>query len=115
MTFFLKLFSIFMIAHVVCDYPLQGDFLAKAKNRTLPSMGGCPAWLALISHAAMHAGAVWYISGFWFLGAAEFVAHSFIDDCKCTGKITFVQDQALHLLCKLAWVFFIFKNLDNFI
>ena len=28
-----------MVGHALADYPLQGDFLAKAKNRTAPIPG----------------------------------------------------------------------------
>ena len=60
-------------AHAVCDYPLQGDFLAKAKNRTMP-IPGVPWWQALGAHAAIHGGAVGLITGIWWLGLLEAAA-----------------------------------------
>lgn len=97
------LFAALTLAHFVCDYPLQGDFLAKAKNRAAP-IPGVPWYQALGAHAAIHGGAVAIITGVWWLGALEFVAHATIDDAKCTGKIGFNADQAAHLACKVVWV-----------
>ena len=92
-----------LAAHAVCDYPLQGDFLGRAKNRTAP-IPGFPWWQALGAHAAIHGGAVGLLTGIWWLGLAEAVAHFITDDLKCRGKITLNQDQAIHWACKLAWV-----------
>jgi hypothetical protein len=92
-----------IVAHVVCDYPLQGDFLAKAKNRAAP-LPGVPWWQALGAHAAIHGGGVWLVTGSIWLGLAETVAHAVIDDRKCSGRLTFNQDQALHVALKVLWV-----------
>ena len=89
-------------AHALCDYPLQGDFLAKAKNITAP-IPGVPWWCAMWAHCAIHAGAVAWLTGSWWLGAAEFATHWMTDYCKCVGQIGFAQDQALHLLFKISW------------
>ena len=99
----LTMFGALIIAHAVCDYPLQGDFLSKAKNRAAP-IPGVPWYQALGAHAIMHGGAVWLITGFWWLGALEAVAHALIDDSKCTGKIGFNTDQFAHVVCKALWV-----------
>lgn len=93
-----------LIGHAVADYPLQGDWLAKAKNHTLSLVPGEVIWPgALASHAAIHAGAVWLVTGSWALACAEFAAHSVIDFAKCDGRLTYNQDQALHVACKVAW------------
>lgn len=89
--------------HALCDYPLQGDFLSKAKNRTSP-IPGVPWYQALGAHAVIHAGAVTFVTGSVWLGLAEFVAHFVIDDAKCRGRISFNVDQAAHIACKLAWL-----------
>lgn len=99
----LTLFGALIAAHALCDYPLQGGFLARAKNRTVP-IPGVPWYQALGAHAAIHGGAVALLTGVPLLGLAEAVLHAFIDDLKCTGKIGFNTDQALHVLCKAAWV-----------
>jgi hypothetical protein len=92
-----------LAAHALCDYPLQGDFLSRAKNRHA-AMPGVPWWQAMGAHAMIHGGAVALITGVWWLGAAEAVAHFIIDDWKCSGKIGFNTDQLLHVLCKVAWL-----------
>lgn len=98
----LTTFAWLAIAHFICDFPLQGDYLAKAKNRWSPVPGTPWPW-ALAAHAAIHAGAVWLITGYWWMAAVEFFAHAWIDDSKCTRKIGFTQDQLLHLILKLAF------------
>lgn len=93
-----------MIGHALADYPLQGDWLAKAKNHTIEVIPGQVIWpLAMASHAAIHAGAVKLATGSWFLAALEFVAHCLIDIEKCAGRLSYNQDQLLHIACKLFW------------
>lgn len=99
----LAMFAALVAAHAVCDYPLQGDFLARAKNRTAP-IPGVPWWQALGAHAAIHGGAVGWVTGLWWLGAMEAAAHFLIDDLKCRGRLSFNQDQALHIAFKVMWV-----------
>jgi len=89
--------------HALCDYPLQGDFLAKGKNRTAP-IPGMPWWQLLGAHAAIHGGAVGWITGVWWIGLLEFAAHFVIDDLKCRSRLSFTQDQTLHIVCKALWV-----------
>jgi hypothetical protein len=96
------LFGALVVAHAICDYPLQGDFLARAKNRTAP-LQGVPWYQALGAHAIIHGGAVALLTGVPLLGLAEVAVHALTDDAKCTGKIGFNTDQAIHVACKLAW------------
>lgn len=92
-----------LIGHAICDYPLQGEFLARGKNHRAPLPGY--SWRVLLSaHAAIHAGAVALATQSVLLAAAEFTAHWLIDHAKCAGRIDFEADQALHVLCKFAWV-----------
>ena len=98
----LTLFALLCAGHALCDYPLQGDFLAKAKNRYAP-MPGVPAWQALAAHSAIHGGMVGLVTGSLWFGLAEFVIHSITDDLKCRGVLTFNADQAVHIGCKAAW------------
>jgi hypothetical protein len=106
------LFGALCVAHVVCDYPLQGDFLSKAKSRATP-IPGVPWYQALGAHALMHGAAVSWLTGVWWLGALELAAHAAIDDAKCRGKLTFNQDQILHVACKAAWVWIVFGVLHR--
>lgn len=89
--------------HAVADYPLQGEFLAMGKSRAKPSPL-IPWYQALAAHAMIHGAFVAIVTGIWWLGVAEAVSHAFIDDRKCCGKLTFNQDQALHMACKLIWL-----------
>lgn len=91
-----------LAAHALADYPLQGDFLSKAKNRTAP-IPGVPWWQALGAHSLIHGGFVAAITGIWWLALAEIAIHWLTDDAKCRGRFSFNVDQAIHLLCKLAW------------
>lgn len=90
--------------HALCDYPLQGDFLAKGKNHKLPIFG-VPWYQCLGAHALIHAGMVLLITHSPLLAVAEFIIHAATDYIKCDGRITFNQDQAIHYACKLVWAF----------
>lgn len=95
--------ALLVFVHCLADYPLQGDFLAKAKNHRVP-IPGVPWLTALLSHAAIHAGGVLLVTGSLWFAAAEFIGHSIIDYTKCSGRIGFNADQALHLAMKAGYV-----------
>ena len=92
-----------LVGHALCDYPLQGDFMARAKNPKQP-IDGVPWDWPMSAHATIQAGAVWLITGTLWLAAAEYVAHSIIDVAKCRGAFGYATDQQLHILCKAVWV-----------
>lgn len=94
-----------LIAHAVCDYPLQGDWLARAKSHRIEVVPGQIIWPhALAAHAGIHAGAVWLLTGSALLGLLEMIAHAAIDWAKCDGRLSYNQDQLAHALCKVLWV-----------
>ena len=95
-----------IVGHAVCDYPLQGDFLAKAKNHRAP-LPGVPWWIALSAHSAIHAGAVAFATGVIAIGVIEWALHCLIDFAKCEGWTGFKIDQALHVVCKIGFVIWI--------
>jgi hypothetical protein len=103
------MFSLPMVAvlliggHALCDYPLQGEFLSRAKNRTAP-IPGVPWQQALGAHVAIHGALVALVTGLWWLAPAEAAIHWFTDDLKCRGRLTFNQDQAIHIGCKALWL-----------
>ena len=103
MELFIELFFFLICGHFLADYPLQGDFLARGKNR-LAAIPGVPFYQCLLAHSFIHGGVVAYITGDWFLGLLEIVLHAIIDDAKCTGKISFNTDQVLHILCKVIYI-----------
>lgn len=98
-----ELFALLVFAHFLADYPLQGDFLAKGKNRLQP-ISGIPFWHPLTAHSVIHGGFVGIITGSLWLGLAETVVHWITDDAKCRGKISYNIDQAIHIICKIIWV-----------
>lgn len=94
----ITLFILMLAGHWLADYPLQGDFLAKAKQ------SGPLRVYHLIAHAGIHAGAVLLITSSVVLALIEWVAHTMIDELKVRNKITFAQDQALHIAFKVLYV-----------
>lgn len=101
-----------LFGHAIADYPLQGDFLSKAKNSRNP-IPGVPWVQALSAHALIHAGVVGLI--FAMLGAPawlvyqaagyEFVLHFLIDDLKNRGTFGTAErgfhiDQFCHIAIK---------------
>lgn len=108
-----------LVGHALADYPLQGEFLAQAKNRHTAI--GAQFWLwALPAHALIHGGAVALairlsvhdVPGFSAdelsafavaLGLCEACLHAWIDFMKCEGRIDLHDDQLAHIACKIAW------------
>lgn len=89
-------------AHFLFDFPLQGDFMAQAKNRH--TKAGAIFWpFALPGHALIHGAAVMFITGSVWLCVLEAAIHGATDWLKCEEKIGARTDQAIHLLCKLVW------------
>lgn len=93
--------------HFLCDFPLQGDFLARAKNHrtTVP---GTPWWLCLFAHAFIQAAAVALVLPLRF-AVAELVTHLTLDWAKNQGllgrgQLGFTIDQATHLALKVIYV-----------
>ena len=111
----MTLFFQFLVGHALGDYVFQRDIMAKSKSRhaeIFKSVStGFPAWYYwLISHALVHGGIVFLITGSALLGAIETVLHTIIDYCKCEHWINLNVDQALHILCKLAYIYIIYQG-----
>lgn len=100
-----------LIGHALADYPLQGAFLARAKDRHSDSgalFGDQRApkglWIhALTAHSLVHAGVVWLITSSVLLALLELALHWFIDFAKCEGWTGFHIDQMLHVVCKIGY------------
>lgn len=99
----LDILALLIVAHFLADYPLQGDFLARGKNRKTP-IPGIPFYHPLTAHAVIHGGFVGLITGSLELGATEAAVHWIVDDMKCRGRIGYNLDQAIHIGCKVLWV-----------
>lgn len=87
-----------LAAHWLCDYPLQGQFLSDAKAK------GPLRVYHLVAHAGIQGAAVALVTGSLWLGMAEWLAHTLIDEAKVSGYTTFAADQVLHLGCKALWL-----------
>lgn len=95
---------ILLFAHLLADYPLQGDFLAKAKGKNV---------IALISHAGIWTGCI-AVSGY-LVGfnvniidiSILFVVHAIADYLKANNKLWYrkldplkgglLSDQIIHV------------------
>ncbi len=116
----LSLFLALCIGHSLADFPLQGDFLARGKNRNLP----CPVladdgqppkrvWIfCLTAHSLIHAGFVWIVTGSVILGVVEFALHWLIDALKSDNLFGFEFDQGLHIACKAIYVGILWAGLS---
>lgn len=91
-----------LVGHALCDYPLQGDFMAKFKNPREPFPEIIWPWL-LGCHCLIHAAAVYWVTGLWWCAYIEFVHHAVCDFCKSMGWITFNQDQIQHVAIKFVF------------
>jgi len=109
---YLVAFFLLLVGHALSDFPLQTDFMVRAKS---PRAGSIWPWV-LGSHSLIHGFAVAVILGNFWLGLAEFIAHFIIDLCKSLGlfgkgDISFHIDQTFHFICKAAWVYIAFNLL----
>lgn len=89
-----------IVGHAICDYPLQGDFLARGKNHKAP-IPGIPWQVCLAAHSIIHGGAVTLITGSVLFGVIEALTHALFDHQKCEGVIDFNTDQLLHTQVKI--------------
>ena len=88
--------------HALADFPLQGEFLANAKNPNTDL--GKDKWiLCLLYHATIHGVIVTMLTNNPILGLAEITIHFCTDLLKCKSIITFNQDQFIHIGCKILW------------
>jgi Protein of unknown function (DUF3307) len=97
-----ELFVVMLFLHCLADYPLQGDFMAKAKNAYAP-IPGVPWWQAMSAHAVIQGCMVTIATGSPLLGFGEAVVHFLTDHLKCAGALSYSQDQAVHVGCKAIW------------
>ncbi len=102
-----------LVGHALADFALQHEAMGAGKNRhnvIHQKKAGqfFPAWYYwMSSHALIHGGAVYIVTGSLIFGLVETVLHGLIDATKCEGRINFHQDQALHVLCKIGYCCFI--------
>lgn len=106
---FIEMLFLLMLGHAVADFALQGDVMAKGKNRNrMPEPGQVPPgqkymptwgyWLS--AHSGVHAAAVYVVTGSTLLAAGEFILHWLIDFGKCENWYGVNLDQFLHFYSK---------------
>ena len=105
-----ELFFQLLVGHALGDFVLQSDAMGSGKNRhnNVPRDADTnfPRWYYWLSaHSLVHGGIVYLLTGSLVLGLVETFAHALIDFLKCEGKIGMNTDQALHILCKIGYVF----------
>lgn len=104
----LYIFMLMIFVHLLLDFPLQGDFMAKGKNHKNP-IPGVPPGTLLLSHAFMHAFGVYIVTENVVCATIEFASHTLIDFAKCDNRISFNTDQALHVLTKVVILIYLFS------
>ena len=108
----MALFFQMLVGHVMGDFVLQRDIMALSKSRHAEIFKTAsprfPPWYYwLLAHALVHGGIVYLITGSLVLGVVETVLHTVIDYSKCEHWIGIHVDQGLHILCKVAYLYFI--------
>ena len=93
--------------HALCDYPLQGDFLAQGKGSFAKPHFGIPWWHCLTAHSLIHGAAVMVCTQSAMMGVIETVLHWLIDYARCRKWTGINADQLMHVLCKVGYVVFL--------
>lgn len=98
--------------HFVLDYPLQGDTVAVQKSPWCdnPLSKAVPWYYWMTAHALMHGGGVLLITGSTGLALVETTIHWVTDLFKCQGRISIHVDQGVHLVCKAAYLFWMWRQ-----
>ena len=87
---------ILIFCHLIGDYALQTDFIAKTKGQN---------WYHLFVHCALYCLPFYIAFGLTWQLAIIFGTHMIIDPLKARyNKITYWQDQAIHYLIMLIYL-----------
>lgn len=101
----MDLFLILIAIHFLCDFPLQGDFMAINKSKKVFK----DWWVVLTAHCFIHGLGVWvaltlfgYDRGIAITSMIfMIISHFLIDLSKNNNQISFKTDQILHLFILL--------------
>lgn len=90
---------ILMLCHLIGDYVLQNDFIAKTKGEN---------WYHLFVHSALYCVPFMIVNIFSLTQIMIlFISHMIIDPLKARyNKITYLQDQSLHYAIIVALLIF---------
>ena len=99
-----------LVGHAVADFGLQSDWMAKNKNRNLPSsyvpegQKYTPTWFYVLgAHALIHGGMVYLVTNSVLLGILETIVHGVADFAKCENWTNPHVDQVIHIASKILW------------
>lgn len=85
-----------IICHLIGDYVLQTDFIAKTKGTN---------WYHLFVHCCLYVVPFIVVFGFSWKILFLFTAHMIVDPLKARwNKITYVQDQVIHYLTMIIYL-----------
>lgn len=116
MTSILPIFFQMLIGHAISDFVLQPNSMGYGKNRNNDAQENkgtqFPHWYYwMTSHALVHGGAIYIITGSAILGLIETFVHWCIDFAKCEGWFNVHLDQALHIACKMVYCLLIYQGM----
>jgi hypothetical protein len=91
---FLRVLFMLFVSHALCDYPLQGQYIAENK-----SPRKCNSWFwQMFAHGLIHAGGVYVVTHMVSLALMQLVAHIIIDLLKCEEVFGYNVDQIAHYI-----------------
>ena len=92
----IKVMIVLIFCHLVGDYTLQTDFIAKTKGEN---------WYHLIVHCALYCLPFFVFFGLTWQLSFIFITHMMIDPLKARyNKINYVTDQLLHYVVMLVYL-----------
>lgn len=93
----IKIIITLIFCHLVGDYVLQNDFIAKTKGEK---------WYHLIVHCMLYCLPFFVLFGLTWQLSFIFITHMIIDPLKARyNKINYVTDQLLHYIVMLVYLF----------
>lgn len=93
----IKLIITLIFCHLIGDYVLQTDFIAKTKGTN---------WYHLIVHCALYCLPFSVVYGLTWQLIFIFITHMVIDPLKARyNKINYITDQLLHYIVMLVYLF----------
>lgn len=94
--FMLNTLIMLIFCHLIGDYVLQSDFLAKTKGEN---------WYHLFVHCTLYCVPFYILFGLCWQLAFIFVVHLIVDPLKARyNKINYVQDQVAHYIAMLVYL-----------
>lgn len=103
-----NVFAMLVFAHLIGDFALQNEYMAKAKNPNIKVVDS-PWYVVMFAHAGIHAGLTGFITGSLIIALFELVAHYVIDYYRCLKRFSYLTDQILHIVCKFIYVIILYS------